>query len=54
MNIIKGIGIASAFGALLCATGFDCPECNYTAQAIATASCFVIALVCGIVSSRKE
>lgn len=53
MNIIKVIGIASALGALLCATGYDCPECNFTAQTIATVSCAVVAVVCGMVYEKK-
>lgn len=53
MKAVKVIGFLCAFGALLCATGFDCPECNFVAQTIATVSCAVAALVCGYIAGKE-
>lgn len=54
MKAVKLLGVSGGFGALLCMTGFDCPECNFEAQTIALVSCIVVALVCGIIEYRKE
>jgi len=54
MKTIEILGIFSAFFAVLCMTGFDCPECNYVAQTIALCVCVVVALVCGLIIYKRE
>jgi hypothetical protein len=54
MKIIKIVGYCAASLALLSLTGFDCPDCDYVVQtSVLLASAFV-ALVCGIIVTRKE
>ena len=54
MKAVKFIGYMGAFGALLCMTGFDCPECNYAAQTIAFGVCVVVAVVCGMIWQKMK
>jgi hypothetical protein len=54
MKAVKCVGIASAACALLCMTGFDCPECNYAAQTIALGVCIVVAVVCGMIYQKAK
>ena len=54
MKAVKFIGYMGAFGALLCMTGFDYPECNYTAQAIALCVCLLVAVVCGLIAGKED
>ena len=49
MKAIKIVGITSAVCALLCMSGYDCPECNFAAQSIALGVCVVVAVVCGMI-----
>lgn len=49
MKAIKCIGITSAVCALLCMSGYDCPECNFAAQTIALSVCVIVAVVCGMI-----
>lgn len=53
MKAIKIIGYMSAFGVLLCATGYDCPECNFTAQTIALVSCLTLSILCGLIAGKE-
>ena len=52
MKALKIIGAISATFALLCMTGFDCPECNMKAQAAALIVSLLIAMTCGIIVVR--
>ena len=54
MKAIKIIGACAAGFALLCMTGFDCPECNYVAQFIALGVSLCVAVVCGLIVAKKE
>ena len=54
MRTIKCIGIIGAIGALLCMTGYDCPECNFVAQTIALGVCSLVAIVCGMIVYKRE
>ena len=54
MKAVKFIGYMGAAGALLCMTGFDCPECNYEAQFIALGVSLCVAVVCGLIVVKKE
>lgn len=54
MNTIKFIGVLSTMVALLCMTGFDCPECNYAAQFTALGISTGIALLCGCIIVKKQ
>lgn len=54
MKAVKIIGYVSASFALLCMTGFDCPECNYVAQGIALGASALIAIVCGLIVANHQ
>lgn len=54
MKAIKIIGGCAAGFALLCLTGFDCPECNFKAQITALLVSTAIAVVCGLIVAKKE
>ena len=54
MKAIKILGACAAGFALLCMTGFDCPECNFTAQFIALGVSLRVAVVCGLIVAKKE
>ena len=54
MKAIKILGACAAGFALLCLTGFDCPECNYEAQFIALGVSLCVAVTCGIIIAKKE
>ena len=54
MKTLKAICMVGAIGALLLMTGFDCPECNYTAQFTALGVCLAVALVSGIIIAKLE
>jgi len=54
MKTIKCIGITSAVCALLCMSGYDCPECNFTAQSITLGVCVVVAVVCGMIYQKMK
>ena len=54
MKAVKCIGITSAVCALLCMSGFDCPECNFAAQFIALGVSLCVAVVCGLIVAKKE
>lgn len=54
MKTLKAICMVGAIGALLLMTGFDCPECNYTAQFTALCVCLAVALVSGIIIAKLE
>ena len=54
MKAIKIIGILGAIGALLCMSGYDCPECNFREQTIALCVCICVALVCGIIYTKHQ
>ncbi len=53
MKAVRFIGYIGAFGALLCMTGFDCPECNFAAQTIALVVCLIVAVVCGLIAGKE-
>lgn len=54
MKTIKIIGAISATFALLCMTGFDCPECNMTEQLAALGISLAIAVTCGVIIAKRE
>lgn len=54
MKTIKILCVSSAIMALLCATGFDCPECDFTAQTIALCVSVCVSLVCGLIWAKNE
>jgi hypothetical protein len=54
MKAVKFIGYMGAFGALLCMSGYDCPECNFAAQTIALGVSLCVAVTCGIIIAKKE
>ena len=54
MKAVKVLGYMGAFGALLCMTGFDCLECNYTALTIALGVCVLVAVVCGMIYQKAK
>lgn len=54
MKAIKIIGAISATFALLCMTGFDCPDCNMTEQLIALIVSLAIATTCGVIVAKRE
>ena len=54
MRFIKFVGIVCAIGAVLCMTGYDCPECDFTKQTIALIGCAVIATICGLIVLNHE
>lgn len=46
MHTIKlFFGTFFAIAALCCATGFDCPDCNYAVQAISMCACGALAFL---------
>lgn len=45
-TICKYIAVFAGLFALLCLTGYDCPECNYTSQTIALVVSVCVTLVC--------
>lgn len=50
----KYLGVSAAIFALLLCTGFDCPECNYTAQFTALGVSVLVAVVCGLIVQANE
>ena len=54
MNTIRFIGVLSTMVALLCMTGFDCPDCNYAAQFTALGISILVAVVCGCIIVKKQ
>ena len=54
MKAVKFIGYMGAFGALLCMSGYDCPECNFAAQTIALGVSVLVAVVCGMIYQKAK
>lgn len=54
MKAVKCIGITSAVCALLCMSGYDCPECNFAAQTIALGVSVLVAVVCGMIYQKAK
>lgn len=54
MKAIKIFGTLCAVFALLCLTGYDCPECDFAAQTIALCVSATIALACGMIVAKNE
>lgn len=51
-RFLKVCAFISGMCALLCMTGYDCPECNYIEQTIALAACAIVCLVCSYASLK--
>lgn len=49
----KYLGVSAAIFALLCMTGFDCPECNYAAQFTALGISVLVAVICVLINANE-
>lgn len=54
---MKLLEILSGFFGLLfvmCCTGFDCPECNFVAQAVAVIVCAALCLIFAYLANKRK
>lgn len=54
MKAVKIFGTLCVIFALLCLTGYDCPDVNFKSQTIALGISVLLATICGLIVAKND